>query len=255
MPTAARHPLLLPRHPLLLLLLLLGLASPAHALLAVRPVSFGRLALPIYGAEHLLILRLTEETGEAGLRLPLVCSYDQGSRLEAALTRPAERPIGLALSADVLQRKAFFEAASGQQLSLWDCGGLPAALKTSTLPETMIAHLQAWGLSPVQLELGGMSSISAVGMRDMGANTPAAPSSVRPDDLPAALVCRRDDDPSGAIGALPLESAAEAVLLARAAKVDLPLLVAEALWEQRAVAPSRLPEFMDTLWSSEGAPE
>ena len=124
-----------------LLLLLLGLASPVRGLLTVRPVSFGRLALPIYGAEHLLVLQLTgckqEEADD--LQLPLVCSYDQGSRLEAALTRPTEKPNALALAADVVQRKPFFEAASGKQLSIWDCGGLPAALKTSTLPETMLA--------------------------------------------------------------------------------------------------------------------
>ena len=235
--------------------------SSVQALTRVLPHSFGRLQLPIYGAEHLLVFTRQDKDEES--RLPILCSYDQGSRLEAELTTPGgAKANALALAADVLQRKAFFEGAVGEQIPMWRLGGLPGKLGAETLQEAMLAHLASCGLSPVQCQLGGVSSVVSVGMRDMGANTPAAPSSVRPDDLPAALICRRlgsaggaggVDGTSAATSALQLESAAEAVLLAREAELNgllLPLLVSEALWEQRAVAPSRLPEFQDTLWSS-----
>ena len=117
----------------------------------------------------------------------------------------------------------------------------------------MLRHLARCGLEPVQCELGREK---AVAMRDMGANTPAAAAWVRPDDLPCCLRCRRIDggDATSSEGlALQLQSPAEAVLLARASRDPLPLAVAEMLWEQRACAPSRLPDFEAIIWEAEEA--
>ena len=134
------------------------------------------------------------------------------------------------------------------------------ASKSDSLGEAMLSHLEECRLLPVLCSLGSAAQeteVGNVGMRDMGANTPSAPSSVRiTSELQATLTCARLAPPASEAASedapsmppqvqLPLGGAADAVLLARylaSRGRPLPLLVTQSLWDLRSVAPERLPE-------------
>jgi hypothetical protein len=211
----------------------------------VRPMLMGRLQLPVYGSEHLLVIEKVDE-GDDKL-LPLLLSFEQGTRLERELIGTNNGDSKFAVTAAVVARKLFFEQAAGKPISLWDAGGLVQP-EDRSLTDVMLRHLRSCGLTPVSCALGSPGSGGGVTTRDMGAFTDAAPAFTRTADLPVTLLCEREAaSPQSQVVELPLESIAEAVLFSRAREDPLPLRVTVPLWEQRAVAQSRLPP-LDELW-------
>lgn len=215
------------------------------ALVAVEPRKLLRLRNSVYGSEALLLFGREDSTGTL---LPTLLTFDQGSALEEALgagSSAAAGPFGaINLAGKLLARTEFFEAAARRRIGAWEMA--QKAQGANGLAEAMVSHLSACGLEPRSVRLGTADEereVSTVGMRDMGANTPAAPSSVRlTAQLPATLLC---EDGAAQVLGVPLGGAADAVILARHAAMrgsSLPLLVAPSLWELRAVAPDKLPE-------------
>ena len=212
-------------------------------------------------------------------------AFDQAVALEELGSGGSGGMFGdLGLAGKLLARSDFFEAVARKSYGPWELA--QRARQAEGVADAMVQHLAECGLQPQCVLLGGeaaeVQEVGAVGMRDLGAQTPAAPSSVRlTAQLAATLLCRRSDSAgsgsrswlkdSGSGGGgvecgatplpIPLGGAADAVLLARHAAARggaLPLLVSSALWALRAVPPSRLPEFIAeqdcSLESSCGVP-
>ena len=114
-----------------------------------------------------------------------------------------------------------------------------------SLTEITLDCLRARGLQPLHCAIGndGGPFKNPVGMRDLGANTPAAPASVQLDEMPCSLLL---EDEQGKVVTLPLSGAAEAVLLSRRAVqgASLPLIVSDAKWAD-AVDEERLPAMFE----------
>lgn len=220
--------------------------------LAVEPLKLVRLLNSVYGAEQMLLFRLVGDDDEESKLLPTLLAFDQASALESELGGGGEAGglfaslagVDLGLAGKLLARTDFFEAAAERRM-----GPLEVAQKARGargVADAMAKHLASCGLEPRSVALGTAAEEqerAAVGMRDMGAQTPAAPSSVRlTAQLPATLLC----EAGGARQVfVPLGGAADAVMLARLSAGSgtvLPLLVSSALWDVRAVAPERLPE-------------
>ena len=189
--------------------------------------------------------------------LPVLLSFDQGAALEAELGGGAGgmRILTTAgLAGRLLARTDFFEAATASAASRGTVSQRPRvgvwelaqkAQAADGLADAMMSHLVSCGLVPRSCQLGTVAEegeVETVGMRDLGANTPAAPSSVRlTSQLPSSLLCSAGE----AQVVVPLGGAADAVILARHARRGggaLPLLVTSSLWQRRSVLPSRLPE-------------
>ncbi len=216
---------------------LLGLAGAATV--SVSPLRIGRLKLPVYGAEHLLVLQADDERS---LLLPALLSFADGQRLERALRDGSEPRDRLAVAADLVGRSEVFAAASGRS-SPWQLALLADGSRSAT--ELTLDHLRDCGLLPLHCTVGGDGTErpgSGVRLRDMGAFTGAAPSAVQLDELAASIWVR---SAAGEDGALPLSGTGEAVLLSRCCQArgePIPMLVSEAVWQERAIDPERLPE-------------
>lgn len=185
-------------------------------------------------------------TGRPDRLLPTLLAFDQASALEDHLGGSGQGMLAsIALAGKLLARTEFFEAAARTRF-----GPLEMARKAQAadgVADAMARHLKEHGLQPQSCTLGSPAEeqeATTVGMRDMGANTPAAPSSVRlTAQLSATLLCEAAG--SAEPVALPLAGAADAVILAQYASrqgLSLPLLVSPSLWGLRAVLPGRLPQ-------------
>lgn len=208
-------------------------------------MKLARLLNSVYGAEQLLLLaRQDDEADGADDRLlPTLLSFDQGSTLEAELGGGAFGGT-FARMGKLLARQGFFEAVGGAPLNPWE---MAQRAQSASVATVMYTYLEENGLAPDSVTLGSIAEeeeVSTVGMRDMGANTPAAPTSVRlTAELPATLMCTTED--AGRQVVVPLGGAADAVILAQHASQrgrPLPLWVSLSLWQRRAVLPERLPE-------------
>lgn len=222
---------------------------------AVEPVKLVRLLNSVYGAEQMLLFRRVDDDGDDddSKLLPTLLAFDQASAMESELVGDEAgglfallAGVDLGLAGKLLARTDFFEAVAGQRLGPFEVA--QKAQGARGVADAMTRHLACCGLKARSCTLGTSAEEqerAAVGMRDMGAQTPAAPSSVRlTAALPATLLCEAD---GGRQVSVPLGGAADAVLLARlSAGTDtgrkLPLLVSSALWDLRAVPPERLPE-------------
>ena len=241
------------------LLILASAASASSTVVKLDIKRLARLTLPVMGSEHLLALaKLDDGNADDSLLLTQLLSYDQGSLLESALCASAATN-KIALAAQIFGRRDVFEAVSGgMPVSPWSCPAL--AQKGDNLGAVMLAHLAEYGWTPTHCTLGAIGSGASSGapsltMRDLGAFTEPSPTAVRLDTAgQAVLVCQQQQQqPPPAVTttlSIPLESVAEAVLLARALpeSSSLPIWISSTAWEQRAVAPSRLPELDAVLW-------
>ncbi len=89
---------------------------------------------------------------------------------------------------------------------------------------------------------GGEEAAGEVGGQGEAGAEGAAPSAVQLDELAASIWVR---SAAGEDGALPLSGTGEAVLLSRCCQArgePIPMLVSEAVWQERAIDPERLPE-------------
>lgn len=216
------------------------------ASVVVQPVKLARLLNSVYGSEQILLFGRQDVPDKI---MPTLLTFDQGAALEAELGGQGsgwmpDIVVNAALAGKLIARTDFFEAVSRSRLGAWELA--LKAQKASGLADALVLHLSEHGLRPRSVTLGSAAEegeTDTVGMRDMGANTPAAPSSVRlTAQLPATLVCDAAGDKTVAV---PLGGAADAVLLAQHAARRggaLPLSVSAALWELRAISPQRLPE-------------
>lgn len=215
-------------------------------MLEIKPTRLARLANSVYGSEHLLLFSSGSEPDKI---LPLLLSYEQGMTMEDDLSGRSRSILDSAgLIGKLLFRQPFFESAAGKQLAPWEISNV--AYTSDSLASALLAHVRKCELLPVSCILGARyTERGAVGMRDMGAQTPAAPSSVRlSTQLPATLRC--DARKANAIPVhLPLSGVADAVILSRAATKEgksLPILVSQTLWESLAIVQARLPEMTDS---------
>ena len=237
-----------------LLLITSGVVLGSVDAIAIRPLKLARLRNPVYGAEQLLLFGVEGDERVMGSLL----SFDQGAGLESSLGGGGGGGgpfASIGLAGKLLARREFFEAAAQKEydpLALMQIAGRGGG---GGLATAMLSHLATCGLSPVTCILGSAAeetSVNSVGMRDMGANTPAAPSSVRiTSELPAILTCATAAASAEVL--VPLGGAADAVLLARglasssSGSSDLPLLITPTLWELRAVPAERLPETIEEI--------
>lgn len=204
----------------------------------------------VYGSDQLLLFRRASPSpsGES-LLLPTLLTFDQGAALDAELSGSESGVFAsIGLAGKLLARQEFFEAVAGQKFSPWKLAQMAGA--PSGLADAMLSHLTRHDLRPTSCTLGTAAEegdTNTVGMRDMGANTPSAPSSVRlTAQLPATLLC---DMASGQHIVVPLGGAADAVILAQhlaRAGGELPLVVSQSLWDMRAVSPGRLPAIISS---------
>ena len=225
-------------------LLTLGLwQNPASKPLPPVPLipdSCSRLALPVYGAEHLLQFRRTDDESDADV-LPVLLRYREGEQLEQLGDVDQQFTSSAAIGVECAARGKLLSAIVRRPLAPWDLLKLGDGCASFT--EALLKLLEREGWRPNVLQLGAAAGKSRyreddVGMRDMGANTPAAPSSVRVGELLTALRCTRIGGDEQL--ALELEGPGEAVLLARVGGV--PLEATAATWEKRAQSADRLPE-------------
>lgn len=246
--TSALSPMHYARRPTLVPLIILLLVACADGLVAVQPLKLARLKNSVYGAEQLLLFGMD---GADGKVMGSLLSFDQGAGLESELNDGGggfSGPLAAAgLAGKLLARQDFFEAAAERKYNPMSM--MQMASGSSNIAAAMLSHLDEYGLTPVCCTLASAGEVDTVGMRDMGANTPAAPSSVRiTSELSATLTCAKLVGESASKVLVPLGGAADAVLLARGLAStggELPLLVDPALWELRAVTPERLPETVD----------
>ena len=208
----------------------------------MRPTKLLRLLNSVYGSDSILLFERQDNDSEDRL-LPTLLTYDQGCALEDTLQQSRGAFDSFSLAGKLLARIDFFETAAKSKLGAWEVA--QRAQSADGLADAMVRHLIACGLQPCTLTLGSADEEQeAVRMRDMGANTPAAPSSVRlTAQLSATLMCQTT---AAQAAAVPLGGAGDAVILGRYASNvmgrPLPLVVSPSLWEARAVVPERLPE-------------
>lgn len=243
-------------------------AAPEGSAVETAPIQVDRLALPVYGAEHLLQLErvfvdgsatqamrdLLEQPGEAEEKrvvLPILLRYREGEQLERLGTpgarrdgrppgAPADTSPNFILGVEVVARRGLFQAASRSPLNPFAVAR--AADGCASFSEALLRFLSKNGWAPRATELGVAAEgrvryREEVRTRDMGAFTEAAPTSVRVGEMAAVLRC---EGAAGAELVLELEGPGEAVLFALEARV--PLLVAAETWGRRAVRAERLPE-------------
>jgi len=216
-----------------------GVARPPVPLV---PQRLSRLALPVYGSEHLLLFRARGTEEEEERVLPVLLRFREGEQLER-LADDATVPASpaAAVGVECAARSKLFQAASRARLAPWDLLNLGDG--SPSFFDALLRFLTRNGWKPVAALLGAASAGKAryredVGYRDMGMNTEAAPSSVRVGELASMLQCVGDD--GGTELSLALEGPGEAVLLACAG--GLPLEATADTWEQRSVPCDRLPE-------------
>ena len=209
----------------------------AAAAVELVPHSLCQLTLPLYGREHLLLFERQHD--EARL-LPALLCYADGAELARVPGAASSNTLGG--GAALWPHRATFEAAIGRSLALWDLARLANGRRD--VPSALLALLRSESLVPRRTVLGpARVAASGVRMRDLGAFTGAAPSSVRLDELGACLECSRGCSPAAAEGepvALPLASAALAVLLHLHA-AQVPIVIAAADWERLATTEAKLP--------------
>lgn len=213
---------------------------------AVKPMRIDRLALPVYGTEHLLQLSPVDE--DCDLILPVLLRYPDGVQLEKLGSGQVQSASGMALGLECASRAKLFEAASRRPLigepQLNPLAAMRLADGCASFSECVLKCLASNGWMPRGVELGMVGGRSRyreeVTNREMGAFTEAAPSSVRVGELVSLLRCVGDD---GEELLLALEGPGEALLLSLYAG-GLPMLAAEGMWEQRAVTAERLPELL-----------
>jgi hypothetical protein len=167
-------------------------AGPAPAV-SLRPMRLSRLALPVYGSEHLLLLSRAETTEPAALShvLPVLLRFREGEQLEALDS--GESAPSAAIGIEIAARRRLFQAAASRPLGPWDL--LKLGDGCASFAEALVRFIVRNGWTPDALELGTavegkVRYREEVGMRDMGMNTEAAPSSVRVGELEAVLRCR-----------------------------------------------------------------
>ena len=216
---------------------LLLLAVPTAAL-HVAVGHLGKLKLPIYAAEHLLVL--AEASSEGSRFLPVLLSPSDGACLEQAM-REGEPRGRLAVAADLIARRDFFEAAAQAEVSVWSVAQMADGKRP--VSAVMADHLAACGYTALDVLVGAASApaFGAVRTRDLGAFTGPQPTAVSLGELPASMRLR--EGATGREATVPLPGAGDAVLLAR--RGALPLLVPDGVWEERAVAAEKLPDLYD----------
>lgn len=218
-------------------------ASSPHILIEVRPMCLDRLALPVYGTEHLLTLS-REDGAESDRQLPILLRYREGELIEKFSNGQAGST-GAALGIELMARGDILSAAARRRLNPMQL--MQMADGVSSFSEALLTCLSHNGWIPTGIELGTETGTGKaryreeVTNRDMGAFTAAAPSSVRVGEMVTMLRCVEAADGKDVLR-VALEGPGEALLLSLYCAYRLPLLVASSLWEARAVTEERLPE-------------
>lgn len=220
-------------------------AAPRLPPVPLVPSAISRLMLPIYGSEHLLqFVRSESKDHDVELVLPLVVRFREGEQLERLADGDVTSVASTAVGVECAARGRLFQAIAQRSLMPWDL--LKLGEDCDDFNQALLRCLAQNGWQPSVLQLGAAGGggkaryrEEEIGYRDMGANTPAAPSSVRVGELSTALICTRVDGGQEVLQ-LELEGPGEAVLLAR--KGGVRVEATAATWEQRAVTPERLPE-------------
>ena len=203
----------------------------------VVPHRMERLELPLYGAEHLLLLRSMDAAEAAAdpRLLPALLPFQDGQRLEQLAQGEKASASALELSALLLARREFFEAAAGRSRPDLSAPWALLALNSHpSLAAAMLHFLSRCELTPSEVVLSAEGA-GEVRSRDLGAFTGAQPSSVKLGELSATLLCTaRGDKPiTPNLRQLRLEGAAEAIEVSRLC--GAPLLVDQQLWRSAAV--------------------
>ena len=217
-------------------------ASSPSILIEVRPMRLDRLALPVYGTEHLLTLS-REDGAESDRQLPILLRYREGELIEK-FSKGQAGSTGAALGIELMARGEILSAAARRRLNPMQL--MQMADGVSSFSEALLTCLAYNGWIPTGIELGTETGTGKaryreeVTNRDMGAFTAAAPSSVRVGEMFTLLRCVQPADGKDVLR-VALEGPGEALLLNLHCAHRLPLLVASSLWEARAVTEERLP--------------
>ena len=210
----------------------------------VKPVRLDRLALPIYGTEHLLQLKRVGMDSDDKV-LPVLLRFREGEQLQQLGEGGLQRTPAMELSLECAARAKLFKAASKQAIGPF--AFLNLADGCNRFSEVVLRHLAQNAWEPRYVELDSASAGKAryreeVTNRDMGAFTEAAPSSVRVGETVTLLCC---EAPGGEQLTVELDGPGEGIMLSWECGFDLPLRVPTPIWEERAVVSERLPLFID----------
>lgn len=217
------------------------------SLLPLAPRAVGRLKLPTYSSEHVLLFTRADSAEDARV-LPVLLRYSTGTRLEQ-LAKDGVLTNSVPLSMECIARKSLFEAVSGKAMAPWDMVGVDDGC--STLPEAVIrfATQNGWAAQCVLLSLEAELYTGTTGVARYreeytagpnAARSVAGPQPLRLGELAAALRCAGDSRSDGDDLTIELDDPGEAVLYGRL--VQLPILITEETWEARALTQEVLPE-------------